>query len=120
MRQCLGHPRSPYLSGMIRRGLTPLNSSDQLLLSETDRSRLQTFVHAGHASARAALAAYVAVPSEPLAWDMEQDTHHEAHIGCSDQAGHENLHAVVILLGILLDEPHDNKHVSAAPTAMRA
>jgi Winged helix-turn helix len=28
-------------------------SSDQIVLSETDRSRLQTFVHIGHESARA-------------------------------------------------------------------
>src|SRR5690242_17630043 len=34
-------------------------SSDRIVLSETDRSRLQTFVHAGHESARARTRAQV-------------------------------------------------------------
>src|SRR5713101_7140426 len=36
-------------------------SSDQKVLSETDRSRLQTFVHSGHESARARTRAQVAL-----------------------------------------------------------
>jgi len=39
----------------------PVLSSDQIVLSEIDRSRLQTFVHSGHQSARARTRAQVAL-----------------------------------------------------------
>ena len=38
---------------------TPVTSSDLIVLTELDRSRLQTFVHAGHESARARTRAQV-------------------------------------------------------------
>jgi DNA-directed RNA polymerase specialized sigma24 family protein len=40
---------------------TSATSSDQIVLSELDRSRLQTFVHVGHESARARTRAQVAL-----------------------------------------------------------
>ena len=39
--------------------ISVIHSSDQLVLSGTDRSRLQTFVHSGHESARARTRAQV-------------------------------------------------------------
>jgi len=40
---------------------TSVTTSDQIVLSEVDRSRLQTFVHLGHESARARTRAQVAL-----------------------------------------------------------
>ncbi len=37
----------------------PVRSSDEIALAEIDRSRLQTFVHLGHESARARIRAQV-------------------------------------------------------------
>jgi transposase len=47
---------SPTASG---EATSDVQASDQIVLSETDRSRLQTFVHSGHESARARTRAQV-------------------------------------------------------------
>lgn len=46
-------------SGATSSEAASVMSSDQLTLTEIDRSRLQTFVHSGHASARARIRAQV-------------------------------------------------------------
>ncbi len=48
------------MSPTARSEATSPSPSHPLLLSETDRSRLQTFIHTGHASARACTRAQVA------------------------------------------------------------
>jgi len=46
-------------SGATSSDAAAVTSSDQITLTETDRSRLQAFVHSGHASARARIRAQV-------------------------------------------------------------
>jgi transposase len=52
---------SPTTSPAASSETASVVSSDQITLSDTDRSRLQTFVHSGHASARARTRAQVAL-----------------------------------------------------------
>ena len=51
---------------------TPVLSSDQIVLADVDRSRLQTFVHVGHESARARIRAQVLLKLGE-GWSLAED-----------------------------------------------